>query len=109
MESKYKVNILSPCYLCYLIFQLLFHKIIVGTNKKMVNLNAIKSTIMANKGFFKKYKSCVIVAPVMIINLNDQFISFQNELVKKWNSLFPDVAKFKIEELYCVNQSTDHI
>ena len=50
---------------------------------------------MANKDFFKKYKSCVIVAPVMIINLNDQFISFQNELVKEWNSLFPDVAKFK--------------
>jgi len=62
---------------------------------KVVNLNAIKSNIMANKDFFKKYKSCVIVAPVMIINLNDQFISFQNELVKEWNSLFPDVAKFK--------------
>ena len=44
---------------------------------------------------YKQYKNCVIVVPVMIINLNDQFISFQNELLREWSTLFTDVQKFK--------------
>ncbi|MFC4212619.1 hypothetical protein ACFOWA_15570 [Pedobacter lithocola] len=62
---------------------------------KAINLEKIKATIMSNTIFFKRYKNCVVIAPVMIINLNDQFISFQNELLREWSALFPDIQKFK--------------
>lgn len=62
---------------------------------KAINLGKIKATIMSKTIFFKRYTNCVIIAPVMIINLNDQFISFQNELLKEWSTLFPEVRKFR--------------
>ena len=55
----------------------------------------LKVQLWLKRPSYKQYKNCVIVVPVMIINLNDQFISFQNELLREWSTLFTDVQKFK--------------
>lgn len=60
-----------------------------------IDLNQIKKSVIAEKSFFSHYKNCVINIPVMALNLNDQYISNQNSLLREWKTLFPNVAKFK--------------
>lgn len=63
--------------------------------KDAMDINRIKKSIISEKAFFSRYKNCVVNIPVMALNLNDQYISNQQSLLREWGGLFPNVNKFK--------------
>lgn len=63
--------------------------------KDAIDLNRIKKSVMAEKVFFSQYKNCVVIIPTMALNLNDQYISNQQQLLREWGGLFPNINKFK--------------
>ncbi|MBE5318393.1 hypothetical protein IM793_04455 [Pedobacter sp. MR2016-19] len=63
--------------------------------KDAMDINRIKKSIISEKAFFSRYKNCVVNIPVMALNLNDQYISNQQTLLREWGGLFPNVNKFK--------------
>ena len=64
-----------------------------------MDINQIKKSIASEKLFFSHYKNCVVNIPVMALNLNDQFISNQHSLLREWETLFPDVNKFRYKRI----------
>ncbi|MCZ4225440.1 hypothetical protein [Pedobacter rhodius] len=60
-----------------------------------MDINQIRKSVIAEQTFFGHYKNCVVVIPVMGLNLNDQYISNQQSLLREWSGLFPNVNKFK--------------
>lgn len=63
--------------------------------KDAMDLTRIKKTTIAEKTFFSNYKNSLVIIPVMALNLNDQYISNQESLLREWGGLFPNVNKFK--------------
>lgn len=63
--------------------------------KDAMDLYRIRKSVNEEKVFFSHYKNCVITIPIMALNLNDQYISNQQSLLREWETLFPNVNKFK--------------
>ena len=63
--------------------------------KDAMDLYRIRKSVNEEKVFFSHYKNCVITIPIMALNLNDQYISNQQQLLREWETLFPNVNKFK--------------
>lgn len=64
-----------------------------------MDINQIKKSVITEKTFFSIYKNCVVIIPVMGLNLNDQYISNQHQLLREWESLFSNVNKFKTRRI----------
>jgi len=60
-----------------------------------MDINQIRKSVISEKAFFSRYKNSVVNIPVMALNLNDQYISNQHALLREWETLFPNVNKFK--------------
>jgi len=63
--------------------------------KDAMDLDRIRKSVISEKVFFSRYKTCVVTIPVMALNLDDQYISNQNQLLREWEGLFPNINKFK--------------
>ena len=67
--------------------------------KDAMDLDQIVKSVIAEKIFFNNYKNCVVIIPVMGLNLNDQYISNQQQLLREWGELFPNINKFKNKQV----------
>jgi len=63
--------------------------------KDAMDLYRIRKSVNEEKVFFSNHKNCVVTIPIMALNLNDQYISNQQSLLREWETLFPNVNKFK--------------
>lgn len=63
--------------------------------KDAMDLARIKKSAFSEKIFFSAYKNSIVIIPVMALNLDDQYISNQDQLLREWGGLFPNVNKFK--------------
>ena len=67
--------------------------------KDAMDLDQIVKSVNAEKIFFNNYKNCVLIIPFMGLNLNDQYISNQQQLLREWGELFPNINKFKSKKV----------